>query len=75
MRSLAAEISNHDRRIASDLVLDIQVPGLHIGILEIAVDGLRREVRWCRAAVYACQSGKSLSRRSADWQAKGRIRS
>src|SRR5947199_7228130 len=37
VRSLGPKISDHEAGIASDLLLDIQVPGLHISILKVRI--------------------------------------
>src|SRR5882757_8994749 len=38
MSALGSEIANHDPRVAPDLMLHIQVPVLHLDILDVRVD-------------------------------------
>src|SRR5215813_11678456 len=46
MRAFTSEVTNHKAESAANLLLDVQVPGLHAGVFEVGINHSRRNSRW-----------------------------
>ena len=73
MRTFRSKVADHDSRVAGDLLLDIQVPGLHIGVLEVWIHDRGGDVCCIVRVIETPQRGKRLSSSDCDRYGKGWI--
>src|SRR5262249_27935101 len=70
--SLASKVTHHKPQIAANLLLDVQIPGLHVGVLEIGVDQSRCNYR--RGAIEFASQSADRRGIHANRKREGRIR-